>query len=98
MRRAIITWFFWVPGGAVAAWCGGRCPRGRARGPRPTFFLDRDQFDQPRRRKEASRMGTTEQTVTAVRDSLAPVVAGLGLALYDVELHGTGKARTLRVT
>ncbi len=43
-------------------------------------------------------MGTTEQTVTAVRDSLAPVVAGLGLALYDVELHGTGTARTLRVT
>jgi ribosome maturation factor RimP len=43
-------------------------------------------------------MGTTEQTVTAVRESLAPVVAGLGLALYDVELHGTGKARTLRVT
>jgi ribosome maturation factor RimP len=43
-------------------------------------------------------MGTTEQTVSAVRDSLAPVVAGLGLALYDVELHGTGKARTLRVT
>jgi ribosome maturation factor RimP len=43
-------------------------------------------------------MGTTEQTVTAIRDSLAPVVAELGLALYDVELHGTGKARTLRVT
>jgi ribosome maturation factor RimP len=43
-------------------------------------------------------MGTTEQTVTAVRDSLAPIVAGLGLSLYDVELHGTGKARTLRVT
>jgi ribosome maturation factor RimP len=43
-------------------------------------------------------MGTTEQTVTAVRESLAPVVAGLGLSLYDVELNGTGKARTLRVT
>src|SRR5262245_5897421 len=43
-------------------------------------------------------MGTTEQTITAVRDSLAPVVAELGLALYEVELHGTGKARTLRVT
>ena len=43
-------------------------------------------------------MGTTENTVTAVRDSLAPVVAELGLSLYDVELQGTGKTRTLRVT
>jgi ribosome maturation factor RimP len=43
-------------------------------------------------------MGTTDTTITAVRDSLAPVVAALGLALYDVELHGSGKARTLRVT
>ena len=43
-------------------------------------------------------MGSTEQTLTVVRDSLSPVVAGLGLALYDVELHGTGPARTLRVT
>src|SRR5690242_7233405 len=43
-------------------------------------------------------MGSTEQTLTVVRDSLSPVVAGLGLALYDVELHGTGKARTLRIT
>jgi ribosome maturation factor RimP len=43
-------------------------------------------------------MGTTEQTVTAVREALAPVVAELGLALYDVELQGTGPARTLRVT
>jgi ribosome maturation factor RimP len=43
-------------------------------------------------------MGTTEQTIIAVRDSLAPVVAELGLALYDVELQGTGQARTLRVT
>ena len=43
-------------------------------------------------------MGTTDQTVTAVRDALAPIVAGLGLDLYDVELHGSGAARTLRVT
>jgi ribosome maturation factor RimP len=43
-------------------------------------------------------MGTTEQTITAVRESLAPVVGGLGLTLYDVELTGSGKARTLRVT
>ena len=43
-------------------------------------------------------MGTTEQTLTAVRDALAPVVAGLGLDLYDVELNGSGAARTLRVT
>ena len=43
-------------------------------------------------------MGTTEQTCNAVRDSLAPVIAGLGLSLYDVEFQGAGKARTLRVT
>jgi ribosome maturation factor RimP len=43
-------------------------------------------------------MGTTEQTVTAVRDALAPIVAGLGFGLYDVELNGTGAGRTLRVT
>jgi len=43
-------------------------------------------------------MGTTDRTVTAVRDALAPIVAGLGLDLYDVELNGSGAARTLRVT
>jgi len=43
-------------------------------------------------------MGTTEQTLTLVRDALAPIVAGLGLDLYDVELNGSGAARTLRVT
>ena len=43
-------------------------------------------------------MGTTEHTIAAVRDALAPVVAGLGYGLYDVELTGTGAARTLRVT
>jgi ribosome maturation factor RimP len=43
-------------------------------------------------------MGTTEHTITAVRDALAPVVAGLGFGLYDVELTGSGAARTLRVT
>ena len=43
-------------------------------------------------------MGTTDQTLTAVRGALAPVVAGLGLDLYDVELNGSGATRTLRVT
>ena len=43
-------------------------------------------------------MGSTEQAVAAVRHSLAPVVAALGLDLYDVELNGVGPARTLRVT
>jgi ribosome maturation factor RimP len=43
-------------------------------------------------------MGTTEASVTAVRRALAPVVAGLGLELYDIELQGAGAARTLRVT
>lgn len=43
-------------------------------------------------------MGTTEQTITAVRDAILPVVTGLGFGLYDVELNGTGAGRTLRVT
>ena len=43
-------------------------------------------------------MGTTDQTLTAVRDALAPVVADLGLDLYDVEFNGSGATRTLRVT
>jgi ribosome maturation factor RimP len=43
-------------------------------------------------------MGTTRDTITAVRDSVAPVVAALGVDLYDVELNGSGAARTLRVT
>lgn len=34
----------------------------------------------------------------AVRDAIAPVVAPLGLGVYDVELQGAGPARTLRVT
>jgi|SRR5579862_7817668 len=43
-------------------------------------------------------MGTTEQTITALRDAILPVVKGLGFGLYDVELNGTGPGRTLRVT
>jgi ribosome maturation factor RimP len=43
-------------------------------------------------------MGTSDRTLTAVRDALLPVVTGLGFGLYDVELTGTGPSRTLRVT
>ena len=33
----------------------------------------------------------------AVRETVAPVVAALGCALYDVEVSGSGKGRTVRV-
>jgi ribosome maturation factor RimP len=36
--------------------------------------------------------------VETVRSVVTPVVAALGLDLYDVELNGAGPARTLRVT
>ena len=39
-----------------------------------------------------------DATIDAIRDAVAPVVAGLGLDLYDVELNGGGGTRTLRVT
>ena len=41
---------------------------------------------------------TSDATVDAIRDAVAPVIAGLGLELYDVELNGGGGTRTLRVT
>ena len=43
-------------------------------------------------------MSTTDATIDAVRAAVAPVVAALGLDLYDVELNGGGGTRTLRVT
>ena len=36
--------------------------------------------------------------LTAIRDAIAPAVSALGCSLYDVELAGGGRARTLRVT
>jgi ribosome maturation factor RimP len=36
--------------------------------------------------------------VEAIRRALAPVVADLGLELYDVELSGSGRSRVLRVS
>jgi ribosome maturation factor RimP len=40
----------------------------------------------------------SEAQVEAVRDAVAPALAGLGLDLYDVEVLGGAGARTLRVT
>ena len=37
-------------------------------------------------------------TVEALTDALAPIVAPLGLELYDVELTGSGRARVVRVS
>jgi ribosome maturation factor RimP len=48
-----------------------------------------------RRREEVTVTGT--QT-TAVRALAGPLAADLGLLLYDVEIVGAGRARTLRVT
>lgn len=43
-------------------------------------------------------MSATDATIDSIRDAVAPVIAGLGLDLYDVELSGGGGTRTLRVT
>ena len=43
-------------------------------------------------------MHAADATIDAIRDAVAPVIAGLGLELYDVELNGGGGTRTLRVT
>ena len=36
--------------------------------------------------------------VDNIRDAALPILAGLGLSLYDVEITGSGRARTLRIT
>jgi len=41
---------------------------------------------------------TNDATIDTIRNAVAPVIAGLGLELYDVELHGGAGTRTLRVT
>ena len=43
-------------------------------------------------------MKSADATIDAIRDAVAPVIAGLGLELYDIELNGGGGTRTLRVT
>jgi ribosome maturation factor RimP len=43
-------------------------------------------------------LSATDATIDAIRDAVAPVIAGLGLELYDIELNGGGGTRTLRVT
>ena len=43
-------------------------------------------------------MANVDAQVETLRQRLAPAVAALDLELYDVELTGAGKARTLRVT
>src|SRR5947199_2030218 len=68
-----------------------RVPRGgRERGPWPTFFLG---F-----RQERKTVSATDRQLEAVRAAVEPAVAALGCALYDVEVAGSGKARTLRIT
>jgi ribosome maturation factor RimP len=43
------------------------------------------------------RRADTSGALGAVTGAVAPVLAGLGLELFDVELAGSGRARTLRV-
>ncbi len=43
-------------------------------------------------------MANVDAQVETLRQRLAPAVAALDLELYDIELTGSGKARTLRVT
>lgn len=41
---------------------------------------------------------TNDATIDTIRNAVAPVIAGLGLELYDIELNGGAGTRTLRVT
>jgi len=43
-------------------------------------------------------VANVDAQVETLRQRLAPAVAALDLELYDIELTGSGKARTLRVT
>jgi ribosome maturation factor RimP len=43
-------------------------------------------------------VANVDAQIETLRQRLAPAVAALDLELYDVELTGAGKARTLRVT
>jgi ribosome maturation factor RimP len=43
-------------------------------------------------------VSATERQLEAVRTAVEPAIGALGCGLYDVELVGAGKARTLRIT
>ena len=43
-------------------------------------------------------MSATDRQLEAVRTAVEPAVDALGCGLYDVEIAGSGKARTLRIT
>ncbi len=43
-------------------------------------------------------MSNVAEQIESLRRCIAPVVGALGLELYDVELHGSGPQRVLRVT
>lgn len=43
-------------------------------------------------------MSATERQLEAVRTAVEPAIGALGCGLYDVEIAGAGKARTLRIT
>jgi len=43
-------------------------------------------------------VATSNAQAETLRERLAPAVSALGLDLYDVELTGAGRSRTLRVT
>jgi ribosome maturation factor RimP len=55
-----------------------------------TFFLGNSRGDKT--------VSATDTQLEAVRTAVEPAVAALGCDLYDIELAGSGAARTLRVT
>src|SRR3954447_7093179 len=48
--------------------------------------------------KKDTKNGATNDAEAVIRRALAPVVAELGLELYDVEFAGSGRSRVLRVS
>jgi len=66
------------------------------RGPR--FFLQAPKRIRQTVNKRMVAVTNVDAQVETLRSRLAPAVAALDLELYDVELTGVGKQRTLRVT
>src|SRR5918996_2015610 len=66
-------------------------PPGRGR--EPTFFLD-GRRSRAEGREEVSAVPERVESLAGV---IEPVVASLGLELFDLEITGAGRARVLRV-
>src|SRR4051812_33224226 len=85
---------FGGPGGTADGRARGAGHVGRG----PRFFLQAPKRIRQTLNKRMVAVTKLDAQVDTLRQRLAPAVAALDLELYDVELSGAGKQRTLRVT